>query len=179
MSEERGHMKSCSIFSKVFLTAFLVCESLHAQPITVKYDRFKNETIVHAPSEARASELAQLTGAPTPMLAARFEGKDPMVDGRAAAMLFFVVTVRSAADELCDSVDLLVDAVRVPRIKFRRVGRNPDQKNAELLASQISVELLAEILAAQRVEFQLCNQVGLIAGDYRSAMLKELTKPKR
>ena len=161
----------------MWLAGIGVC---YGQAIAVKYDRFKDETIIHAPSEDAAIELAQNTGAPTPMLAVRFVGKDPSADTPTAAMLFFIVTVRTPADELCDSVDLIVDARRVPRLKFRRVGRNePTEKPSWLLASQVSMELMAEIVTASKVEFQLCTQVGLIPSPSRHAMQRELTRPRK
>lgn len=166
------------------LTIILFCASgfggafVGAQPITVKYDRFKNETIVHVPSEDSAVELAKHTGAPTPMLAVRFEGKDSTVTAKTAAMLFFIVTIRTPADELCNTVDLLVDELRVPRIKFQRTGKNPDPTGGELLASPISAELMSEIIAAKKVEFQLCTQVGFIPASSRLALQKALMKTK-
>ena len=162
----------------LILALALVASPIFAQPVTVKYDRFKNETIVHAPSEARATELALQTGAPTPMLAVRFEGKDPNADGKAAAMLFFVWALKTPADELCDSVDLLVDAQRFPRINFKKFSPPKEGPTTRLFAAPISVELLAEILAAKNVEFQLCTQVGLLPVASREALARELAKKR-
>jgi len=158
------------------LGVLIVASACIAQPITVKYDRFKNETLIHAPSESRATELALQTGAPTPMLAVRFEGRDAHVDGKAAAMLFFVWAMATPADELCDTVDLLVDAQRFPRIKFAKFAPPKNEPPTRLFAAPISVELLAEMLAAKRVEFQLCTQIGFVPPAHREALSRELAK---
>ncbi|MBC7625188.1 MAG: hypothetical protein H7232_17615 [Aeromicrobium sp.] len=93
-------------------------------------------------------------------------------------MLFFVWALKTPADELCDSVDLLVDAQRFPRIKFKKFSPPEEGPSTRLFAAPISVELLAEILAAKNVEFQLCTQVGLLPVASREALARELAKKR-
>lgn len=172
MNNRFAYAVAALLWGLTFNASIVAC---FAQPLTVKYDQFKNETIVHTPSESTATEMALQTGAPTPMLAVRFEGRNANVDGKAAAMLFFLWALKAPADELCYSVDLLVDAQRFPKIKFTKFSPPNQGPPTRLFAAPISVELLTEILAAKSVEFQLCTQVGYVPAVSRMAMQKALT----
>jgi hypothetical protein len=145
-------MRSLSVRLGLFLVVVAILSPYNSfAEIEVKYDRFKNKTVVQTNPKKTTGTAIQ----PALVLMASYDGQTPSRPGEST--IAFAVRSPKWAYLRCHSVHCLADGKPLELPSFKHHGEVGRGYVFEFISTSIPFSIIEQLSKCEKIEFKLCN----------------------